>query len=543
MPVPPPNRMPNTPLSLSPAKSLRARFALLMGVGGLLLGMGVAAVLAWHLESNTFDTQQHALVVASNELAGRLASDLRARRREVVLTGGLMDKTQLSAPADLRALLDKLKEEQPSYAWIGVTDATGKVVAATGQLLEGVDASARPWFAGALQGVYLGDPREAKLLATHMPRAADNEPVRFVDVAVPLHDSSGAVRGVLSAHLHWSWVKDVIAHVAQEQGSLFRMQFIIADRNGQVLLAPPGEAAKSLDQLDAENQASGAFLARRSAPELSQASEFGWSVMARESMADVMAPIHRVRAAMLLLAVALGGAIVWLTWAASKVMVRPIVEFADEASRFVPDGSTPFNPSAASRTDEVGTLARTMGALVEKLRIHADRNQLFFEHAPVSLAVFDPQMRYLMVSRRWLEDYGLQGRQLLGQSHYDVLPEIPPHWRELHQRGLAGEVVASQGESFARADGQRQWVRWEMRPWQLPDGSTGGIAIFSEDITARTEAERALQVSENRLRLATEAAGIGIFDWDIRQQSILWTPQLEAIYGHTPSREGGSYAY
>lgn len=126
--------------------------------------------------------------------------------------------------------------------------------------------------------------------------------------------------------------------------------------------------------------------------------------------------------------------------------------------------------------------------------------QLFLEHAPGAIAMFDREMRYILASRRWLSDYQLT-EPLAGRSHYQVFPEIPPRWREAHRRALEGETLGCEEEPFERADGQSLWLRWEIRPWRTDDGRIGGILIFSEDITARKRAEA------ERARLATEIAG------------------------------------
>jgi two-component system CheB/CheR fusion protein len=119
--------------------------------------------------------------------------------------------------------------------------------------------------------------------------------------------------------------------------------------------------------------------------------------------------------------------------------------------------------------------------------------RLFIEQAPASLAMFDREMRYLQVSRRWLVEYGLGDRDILGMSHYAVFPEISDEWKEAHQRGLEGEILRSEADLFVRADGSHQWVRWEIRPWVDAQDKIGGIVIFSEDITEIKKAEEALR--------------------------------------------------
>jgi two-component system CheB/CheR fusion protein len=49
----------------------------------------------------------------------------------------------------------------------------------------------------------------------------------------------------------------------------------------------------------------------------------------------------------------------------------------------------------------------------EALQENEERLRLFIEHAPAALVMFDCEMRYLSVSRRWLRDYGLGDRDIL----------------------------------------------------------------------------------------------------------------------------------
>lgn len=113
--------------------------------------------------------------------------------------------------------------------------------------------------------------------------------------------------------------------------------------------------------------------------------------------------------------------------------------------------------------------------------------------------MFDREMRYLAASGRWIDDYSLP-TPIKGLRHYDLFPEIPERWKELHRRALAGECFSAADERFDRADGVVQYVSWSLRPWRDASGEIGGIVIASEDVTKQKLSHEALRESEERFR-------------------------------------------
>lgn len=146
-------------------------------------------------------------------------------------------------------------------------------------------------------------------------------------------------------------------------------------------------------------------------------------------------------------------------------------------------------------------LERRLRAADIDLKRANEHFKLFLKHAPAAIALLDRQMRYLIVSDRWLTDYGFTSRDLHGLSHYDVFHDMPERWRETHKRCLAGETIRSDEDSFTRRDGTTEWLRWELQPWYASDGKIGGMLIYSELITARKRAEQALLQSYQELEL------------------------------------------
>ena len=135
--------------------------------------------------------------------------------------------------------------------------------------------------------------------------------------------------------------------------------------------------------------------------------------------------------------------------------------------------------------------------------------QLFIEHAPAGLVMFDREMRYLAASERWLQMHRLD-RNVFGKSHYEVFPDLPESWKAEHRRALAGEALPPQDRFLVQKDGSTQWVKREIIPWRTGDGEVGGIIIFSEDITHQREAEDRLQLAASVFTNARE--GIMICD-------------------------------
>ncbi len=166
------------------------------------------------------------------------------------------------------------------------------------------------------------------------------------------------------------------------------------------------------------------------------------------------------------------------------------------------------------------------------------RLKLFIEHAPAAIAMFDGDMRYLAVSARWKNDNRVQG-DLFGRSHYDVFPEVPERWKEIHRRGLAGEVVSAEQDTFIRSDGTTQWVRWEVWPWRDGEGRVGGIVIFAEETTERVQAQQALEDQLGLMKTITENTLSCLLMVDAQGRITFANRAAESITGFRPDELTG----
>jgi PAS domain S-box-containing protein len=244
-----------------------------------------------------------------------------------------------------------------------------------------------------------------------------------------------------------------------------------------------------------------------------------------------------------LLATMLGGVIL------SRSICEPLSDAIGKISRLA-NGNLDIAPANAADKSELGQVDKALDVLrahaVEQRalqeKVHEQDALLmkqqkeseehwrqFVEQAPAAMLMLDRNMVHLACSRRWVELHRVDAG--IGCRHYDLFPQVPEHWREAHRRGLAGEIVSADEELFESLDGAKQWLRWEVRPWLAADGTVGGITIMTEDVTDRVLAVAALRESELRMRLAQEAARVGIWESRPADKINVWSDNLWKLFG------------
>jgi rsbT co-antagonist protein RsbR len=161
----------------------------------------------------------------------------------------------------------------------------------------------------------------------------------------------------------------------------------------------------------------------------------------------------------------------------------------------------------ADLEQEATDLDKLLKETVDKQQENEDLLQLVIKYNPNAIAVFDTDLHYIAVSDRYLNDYNIVGKPVLSRHHYDVFPEIPQRWRDVHQRCLAGAIEGQEEDMFVRQDGAREYNRWECRPWYNASGTIGGIITFTEVITKRKRIEESLKQMAALVENSTDFVG------------------------------------
>ncbi|MBK3774866.1 diguanylate cyclase [Azospirillum brasilense] len=350
---------------------------------GAVLVLGVSVVLAalTGLRSRERIESEigHSLAEAAHNMADRLDRSMWSRASEIGMLAKLGITPAMDDPVRLRWLLEQFQEFFPTVSWMGVTDTKGKVLAATGGLLDGVDISQRPVFRNGQKSQFVGDVHDAVMLAFLLPNPT-GEAMKFVDISTPVHNDRGEVVGVLATHLSWEWTREIRRSLMDTMRGRSELELIVVAADRTVLLGPREMLGTSLDIAavrSAQKNESGWIVERwpdgqryltgyaygngyLSYPGL------GWSVVARQPLAVAYAPAT----AQMVETVLAGGAMVLLFsvlgWMAAGRVTRPLRRIAQAAER-IRSGERGAEMPVLGGSAEITSLSATLRDLVDGL--------------------------------------------------------------------------------------------------------------------------------------------------------------------------------
>ncbi|WP_420565817.1 diguanylate cyclase domain-containing protein [Thalassobaculum sp.] len=352
---------------------------------GATLGLAMAVAAAFALVVGDLVTDQIrerigvSLSDLSTEMADRLSREMSVRIAEVNVLSSLPALGGVQDVAQTRSVIEHLQRSVPEFSWIGVLDTGGTVVAATNRILEGVDISHRPVFIEGIQKRFVGDVHDAVLLASLLENPT-GEPMKFVDIAMPIYDAEGEEAGVIATHLSWTWVRSVEQALLFGHGSREDVDLFVLASDGTVLLGPDmsllGQplALASVDDAkagrtgwaietwsDGEDYLTG-FTEVRGHGEFEG---FGWVVLARRPISVAFQPITDLATRIAIIGLIFAGLAAALGWVIASRIADPVKALSRAANALRQDQTTVFPKIRGPR--EIEVLSKAFEDLIQTL--------------------------------------------------------------------------------------------------------------------------------------------------------------------------------
>jgi PAS domain S-box-containing protein len=116
-------------------------------------------------------------------------------------------------------------------------------------------------------------------------------------------------------------------------------------------------------------------------------------------------------------------------------------------------------------------------------------------------------------------------------------PDDSLRMHELVDAVLAGPAELDSEFRIVTPGGQVRHIKVNALVQRAVDGQPLRMIGTNLDITEQRESEEHLRALAHRLQLAKDLAGVGVFDYEVRTDTLLWDERLHEIYGTNPENE------
>ena len=169
--------------------------------------------------------------------------------------------------------------------------------------------------------------------------------------------------------------------------------------------------------------------------------------------------------------------------------------------------------------------------------------------APAAIAVMrGPEHVFDLINPLYEQMVSRKAEELLGQPGRVVLPQVTDGrmWGILDRIYETGEPFSEREVAIDRPEsrdgaGTTRWYNVVSQPTFGGDGTVDGILLHAVEVTEQVRARQRveelaaeLESERARLSLGQRVGKIGTFDRDIATGEVIWTSDLEALYGYDP---------
>ncbi|MEI6215545.1 MAG: transporter substrate-binding domain-containing protein [Desulfuromonadales bacterium] len=178
----------------------------------------------------------------------------------------------------------------------------------------------------------------------------------------------------------------------------------------------------------------------------------------------------------------------------------------------------------------------------EMLRNSEEKYRVLVKHLSSGVVVHAADTSIIFSNPMASTLLGLSKDQLRGREAMD------PAWRFIHESGAtltfeehpvnkvlsSGMPVSNQVLGIKRPDlPEPVWVQCYSYPVTSADGALLQVVVTFSDITERKQSEVQMLNMTNRLQLATSSARLGIWDWNVTENIMVWDDRMFELYGVT----------
>ncbi len=180
----------------------------------------------------------------------------------------------------------------------------------------------------------------------------------------------------------------------------------------------------------------------------------------------------------------------------------------------------------------------------KKIEESDKRYNMMLMNSPFTFAVLKGKDLMIELANNQIKEVWGRGNDIEGKSLLEIMPELKnttflDMLDEVRATGIPFHGIEVQSPKNMHGNIKEEYFfNFVFQPYWEADQTISGITIIGNEVTEQVIAKRQIEESEQRLRLATETSGVGIWEWNVITNKIRWDAQMFHIYGVVPTIDG-----
>ncbi len=165
--------------------------------------------------------------------------------------------------------------------------------------------------------------------------------------------------------------------------------------------------------------------------------------------------------------------------------------------------------------------------------LNSDPYRTVVEDLTETICRFLPDGTFTYVNEVFCRFFAMTREELIGRTWQPFVVEADLLLIESRLRMLTPEnpVVVIENRVYD-CTGQERWMQFVNRGFYDANGELLEMQSVGRDITERVQVEQRLQEGEQRWKFALESSGFGVWDWDIKRDTIFRSSQFKLMLGY-----------
>jgi PAS domain-containing protein len=170
--------------------------------------------------------------------------------------------------------------------------------------------------------------------------------------------------------------------------------------------------------------------------------------------------------------------------------------------------------------------------MLKKKRHTTHYDTAFFDAIDEMVFIKDSSLRYLYVNEKLMHFFGKPLEHIVGKTDMELMDKV------FAQKCMRSDMLALSEQSVVveyETMGEKVYLARKF-PYQK------GIAGMIFDITREQRALENLEVQKERIEVIVQASEIGLWDWDLENDVVLWDAHCYTMLGYEPNAFSLNYS-